>query len=74
MYPTVDTVRIENRFAPVAFRLPVSEGEETLRKVCKETSKLKTTFPMIYFMFVLGRSMSWIVPDFISKRTADSLS
>lgn len=75
LYPSFKQVKLENKFAPIPLELPlVEDSQESLKQVRKQTSKLKSMFPQVYFLYCLGKSMACIMHDYISYLTACKLS
>jgi hypothetical protein len=75
MYETFDDVKMENKFAPIFMTIPLTEDpREAISKVSKITKALKKTFPQIYFLYVLSKVSSYILPDFLLGKTTDSLT
>ena len=75
MYETFDEVKMENKFAPVFMTIPLlQDAKEAIAKVSKVTKALKKTFPQIYFLFVVSKYSSYLLPDFLMNRTSENLT
>jgi len=64
MYQKYEDVKLENKFAPVALTIPLITdfSEATVKKVKGATSKLKSSLPVIYCMYVFSIVMGKLMP------------
>lgn len=68
-YPTVEDVKLENKFACLPLMLPlVNNMKDSYGIISKATKHLKTNFPMIYTSYVVQRLASRIAPILLSSK------
>lgn len=67
MYPTVEAVRMENKFAPCPMKLPIVEDpQKCMITVKKQTGKLRNAFPALFFVYNFAKFMALVMPDWLS--------
>lgn len=62
-----EDVKLENKFAPVALKVPIcSDPEQAMMKVKPVTRQLKASFPQIYATYVLSLFVSLFIPNVLA--------
>lgn len=62
-YDTFDSVKLENKFAPMLVKLPlISDATEAMPKIKKVCNTLKSKFPDVYASYFLGMVFGSILP------------
>lgn len=68
MYPTRDSVQLENKFSALPFRLPLRTSlQKGLKPISKFTKKLKTSIPYIYSSYLLAYWTTVFSPRFFPR-------
>jgi len=75
MYRTFEQVVLENKFAPVAFRLPlIRDPKQALTNIKRLTVKLRKSFPMTYCMYLVGSVTTMFLPGSLCTKLNGKLS
>lgn len=68
-YPTVEDVKLENKFACLPLMLPlVKNMKDYYPTIIKVTSPLKKSVPMVYASYILTRFGSRIMPKMLARK------
>lgn len=74
-YPTVDDVKLENKFAALPFKCPLAEDMKSAYPVIKKaTAYLKGSLSFLYGMYALAYWSNAVCPRFMPKFTVDTES
>lgn len=74
-YPTVDDVKLENKFAALPLRVPLTEDMQSAYPIIKKaTAKLKGSLSYIYGMYALVFWSNWVLPRFVPRYTVEVVS
>ena len=74
-YPTVDSIKLENKFAVVPLKVPVTDQMETAyTKVQKATKSLRSALSFTYFMYAMCFYSNIVTPRFAPKWFVESVS
>ena len=75
MYKTFENVVLENKFAPVALKLPlIKDPKQALAQIKRLPTKLRKSFPISYCMYLVSTVTAMFLPGFVCTKLNAELS
>jgi NRPS condensation-like uncharacterized protein len=75
MYKTFESVKLENKFAPVALQLPlINDPKEALPQIKRITSNFRKSFAITYCMYVVSTVTAMFLPQSVCTKVNAELS
>ena len=75
MYKKSEDVKLENKFAPIALRIPIIPGTaESLKGIKEVTRELREGFHLTYCLYVISLASAMFLPAYLCRKLGDEAS